>query len=43
MREFSPDPSKVRVLLTNDAGEVVRYTLAELLPHGFGPGDLKVP
>jgi cytidine deaminase len=42
MREFSPDPAQVRVLLTNDQGEVVRFTLAELLPHGFGPSDLKV-
>lgn len=41
MREFAPEPAKLRVLLTNDAGDVRRYTLAELLPHGFGPEDLK--
>jgi cytidine deaminase len=40
LREFTSDPSKLRVLLANPKGEVAIYTLAELLPHGFGPLDL---
>ncbi len=36
MREF-----KVRrVIVTNEAGEPVEYTLDDLLPHSFGPEDL---
>ena len=40
LREFTSDPTKLRVLLANPKGEVKRFTLAELLPHGFGPLDL---
>jgi cytidine deaminase len=40
LREFTSDPSKLRVLLANPKGERVTYTLAQLLPHGFGPLDL---
>jgi cytidine deaminase len=43
LREFTTNPAALRVLLTNDDGAVVPYTLAQLLPHGFGPADLKVP
>ena len=39
--EFSPDPARTRVLLGNAAGDRRVYTLAELLPHGFAPSDLK--
>ena len=38
--EFAPEPEKLRVLLGNPAGELQSYTLADLLPHGFGPRDL---
>ncbi len=41
--EFAPVPENVRVILGNPGGERRSYTLAELLPHGFGPGDLKRP
>jgi cytidine deaminase len=40
LAEFSPDPSKTRVILGNAAGERRHYTLADLLPHGFTPSDL---
>jgi cytidine deaminase len=40
LAEFAPEPKKLRVLLGNPGGEVQTYTLADLLPHGFGPGDL---
>ena len=40
LREFTSDPGKLRVLLANPKGEVRRYTLADLLPQGFGPLDL---
>ena len=40
MREFTADPTKLRVLLANLKGERKTFTLAELLPHGFGPLDL---
>lgn len=33
--EFSPDPARVRVILTNPAGERREFTLAALIPHGF--------
>ena len=29
-----------RIILGNSAGELKVHTLAELLPYGFGPGDL---
>ena len=35
--EFNP---RMEVLLVNRAGEIRRHTLAELLPHGFGPEHL---
>jgi cytidine deaminase len=41
LREFTTEPGKLRVLLANPKGEVRRYTLAQLLPHGFAPQDLK--
>ena len=38
MEEFcGPD---FRIILGNSAGELKSLTLAELLPYGFGPGDL---
>ena len=40
LREFTSDPNRLRVLLVNPTGELRRFTLAELLPHGFGPLDL---
>jgi cytidine deaminase len=40
LREFTEDPTKLRVLLANTKGEQRAFTLAELLPHGFGPLDL---
>ncbi len=40
MREFTSDPTKLRVLLANPKGERRAFTLAELLPYGFGPLDL---
>jgi len=40
LREFTSDPTRLRVLLANPKGEVRRFTLADLLPHGFGPLDL---
>jgi cytidine deaminase len=40
LAEFAPDPKRVRVVLGNPRGELVSYTLADLLPHGFGPRDL---
>jgi cytidine deaminase len=40
LREFVEDPHKLRVLLVNTKGEKRVHTLAELLPHGFGPLDL---
>ncbi len=41
LAEFSDDPARTRVLLGNPAGERRAYTLAELLPHGFRPADLR--
>jgi cytidine deaminase len=35
MMEFSPDPTAVRVILVNPAGETRTHTVAELLPHAF--------
>ena len=40
LREFAPEPKKLRVLLANPKGERRDFTLAELLPVSFGPGDL---
>lgn len=37
LNEFAPD---IRVLVTWGDGQVGKTTLAELLPHGFGPKDL---
>ena len=36
--EFSPD---LKVLVARGDGEFVTTTLAELMPHGFGPKSLK--
>jgi cytidine deaminase len=33
--EFAPDPTAVRVVATNPAGERAEWTLAELIPAGF--------
>lgn len=38
LREFGKDSI---ILVTNDKGEYKEYTLDELLPHSFGPEDLK--
>lgn len=35
--EFSPDPSRVRVLAAGDQGETREYSLEELIPFGFKP------
>lgn len=41
LREFSgPDPSRVRVVLVNPAGERKETTLGALLPDSFGPDHL---
>ncbi len=40
IREFAPDPSAVRVLLVNPAGERRDFTLGELFPHGFRGSQL---
>ena len=37
MLEFSPDPSRVLVVLGNATVQIAEYKLSELLPHGFGP------
>jgi cytidine deaminase len=39
--EFAPDPTKVRVVMVNPAGERRDLTLAQLLPHGFVAAQLK--
>jgi cytidine deaminase len=41
LAEFAPDPKKLRVVLGNPRGERRAFTLADLLPHGFGPADLE--
>ena len=38
MREFNVQ----RVVLTNESGAPIEYTLDELLPMSFGPEDLKI-
>ena len=38
MEEFAPD---LEIICLNGAGEERRFTLAELLPHGFGPRSLE--
>ena len=40
IREFVDDPSAVRVLLTNPAGEQRSFTLQELFPQGFRGSQL---
>lgn len=35
--EFNP---KMRVILTNMRGDVAEYTIEDLLPGAFGPGDM---
>ncbi len=40
IREFSENPSRVRILLINPIGEWCEFTLAELLPQGFGGSQL---
>ncbi len=39
MREFC-DPETFLIILTKGPGQYQSYTLAELLPQGFGPEDL---
>jgi cytidine deaminase len=39
--EFAPDPTTVRVVMVNSAGERRDLTLAQLLPHGFVAAQLK--
>ena len=41
MREFSPDPSRVTVLVGTSVEDIRSYTLEELLPESFGPENLK--
>ena len=38
--EFAPDPTQVRVIAVNAAGERRTWTLAELIPHGFTGKEL---
>ena len=38
MREFAPD---LEVICLNGAGEERTFTLEELLPHSFGPADVR--
>ncbi len=33
--EFSPDPAKVKVSTTSEAGATREHRLSELMPHGF--------
>jgi cytidine deaminase len=40
MMEFADDPSAVRVILVNPAGETHTHTVAELLPHAFVKAQL---
>ncbi|MEM6489359.1 MAG: cytidine deaminase, partial [Pseudomonadota bacterium] len=40
LREFAPDPAAVHVLVCDPTGVAARFTLAELLPASFGPGNL---
>ena len=40
MMEFC-DPGEFRIILAKDEGDYQAYMLAELLPYGFGPGNLK--
>ena len=35
------DPGEFRIILAKDEGDYQAYMLAELLPYGFGPGNLK--
>lgn len=35
------DPAEFRVILVKSADETMEYKLADLLPVGFGPGNLK--
>jgi cytidine deaminase len=39
LREFC-DPQAMAVILENDDGTPFRLTLADLLPHSFGPDFL---
>jgi cytidine deaminase len=41
LTEFAGDPSALRVVLVNQAGERRELTLAELLPHGFRGDQLQ--
>lgn len=38
MREFAPE---LEIICLNGAGEARTFTLAELLPHSFGPDHLR--
>ena len=40
LREFSPDPTKVRVTAINRQGEQRSWTVAQLLPDGFTGAEL---
>jgi cytidine deaminase len=33
--EFTPDPTKVRVIAVGPGGTRAEWTVAELIPHGF--------
>ncbi len=41
MREFC-DPETFRIVLPNGEGEAKIYTLEEMLPESFGPGNLSL-
>ena len=41
MMEFC-DPKTFRILLGNGKGEIQEYTLEEMLPLGFGPGNMEI-
>lgn len=39
--EFCDDLASVRVFVVDEANQVTAFTLAELLPHGFGKDSLR--
>lgn len=41
MMEFC-DPETFRIIIAKSPEEYVEYSLKEMLPMGFGPGDLKI-
>ena len=41
--EFTPDPTRVRVIAVGPDGERAEWTVAELIPHGFTGKQLEPP